>query len=185
MAGGKRKGRKKAGGPRAPAAASMAIGDARVVHGVGVTRVAERIDPKDPRNPSGRDAWLLQVVDWSSGKVIRAILLPDGAQVEHRPAADPNTARAMLSELEAERTPPPPESWDLRYDRFRKVLIEGDPIAGAVALRELYAIPDRNFGAMRLTDAFEQLVLAEITLALGGAFSDLRARLHARWLPAP
>lgn len=185
MAGGKRKGRKKGGGPRTPGAEKIAVGDARVVHGVGIARVAERVGPSDARNPTGKDAWILQVIDWGTSKVSRTILLPDGAAVEHRPLADPATARAMLAELEAERAPPPAESWDLRYDRFRKVLIEGDPIAGAVALRELYAIPDRGFGAMRLTDAFEQIVLAEITLTLGGKFDALRDQLRARWLPAP
>ena len=158
------------------------IGEARVVHGVGVARIAERVPATDARNPSGHDAWLLQVIDWDTSQVSRAILLPDGATVAHRAPADPATARTMLAELEGERAAPPAEAWDLRYDRFRKVLIEGDPIAGAVALRELYAIPDRTFGAMRMTDAFEQIVLAEITLALGGTFAALRDQLRARWL---
>lgn len=170
-------GSKKKAKPKPKKPLRFEAGSARVVGGVGVVRVGERLLSTDPLNTMRVPAWPLDLVDWSTGVLLQRLLLPeDGVLVERAPT-DEATAREMLNEVARTRMAGV-EEWSSRYARLRRVLEKIEPIPLAQGLSELYAITEPSFGGVRLTEIFEQCVLGEIALVLGEPYADLRARVR-------
>jgi hypothetical protein len=172
--GGKKKPKPRPKSKRAP---RFEAGTARVVGGVGVVHVGERLLGTDPLNTMSVPAWPLDLVDWSTGLLLQRLLLPEDGVLVERPLTDEATAREMLNEVARTRMAGV-EEWSERYRRLRRVLEKAEPIPLAQGLSELYAITEPNFGGERLTEIFEQCVLGEIALVLREPYADLRARVR-------
>lgn len=158
-------------------AARFEAGTARVVGGVGVVHVGERLLSTNPLNTMSVPAWPLDLVDWSTGLLLQRLLLPDDGVLVERPLTDEATAREMLNEVARSRMAGV-EEWSKRYARLRRVLEKVEPLPLAQGLSELYAITEPNFGGVRLTEVFEQCVLGEIALVLRQPYDELRTRVR-------